>query len=475
MTAATARSARANFRDSAMSPLFLATAFLLLAAGLFGGGGRNYPLGEMVVELAAIPALILALRNKAALENKRAYRVPILLFFALFLLFLLQIIPLPPAIWQALPGREPFVEVARLAGLTDSWQSWSIDPQTTVMSGLSLIVPFTVLLAMMRLDTPQIVRLVALVIIIAASNLLLGMMQLASGGQDFYMYRTSHMGLPLGLFANRNHIAIFMLVALVLSSALLTHPKSMRSGDQARAHLPGLALLGLMAAGIAFSFGILATNSRTVIALLVPTVLILIYLGMPAKHQKLAGLGAIGGTAILGGLLVWLASSRKSAIVNQLFERFGQSEDHRFEFWPDSLQAFWAYFPFGTGIGSFNIAFRPHETLDIVGSHYVNSAHNEYIEVGIETGIFGLAILLCFLGWLATRSIALVRTTNMGRDHWLGLHAAIALILLGLHSVVDYPARRLAVMAVCAMLVAMIARCKKLPVTKLSGKKAAES
>ncbi len=60
MTAATARNARANFRDSAMSPLFLATAFLLLAAGLFGGGGRNYPLGEMVVELAAIPALILA-------------------------------------------------------------------------------------------------------------------------------------------------------------------------------------------------------------------------------------------------------------------------------------------------------------------------------------------------------------------------------------------------------------------------------
>lgn len=440
-----------------MSALFIATAFLIILAAFFGGGGGNYPMGEMAVELAAMPALLLSLWRREDGSDLSAFRWPILIFLGLFGLVILQIIPLSPSLWQALPGREPFTGVAQLAGQADSWRSWSLDPQQTLRSGLSLIVPFAILLAVMRFNHNQIAALFGIAISMAAANLLVGIMQVSSGGQSYYAYKSAHMGLPLGFFANRNHVALFFLLALVFSSALFTAPKILGIRDQAQIRLSTTVIFGMMAAAIAFSFGILATNSRTVIALLVPTVLVLIYLAVPAKHSKFAALSALGGTAILGGAFAWLAQSGKSALVNRLIERFSQSEDHRFEFWPDSITALFAYFPFGSGIGTFDIAFRPHESLDIVGSHFVNSAHNDYIEIGIETGAFGMLLLFAFLLWAGRAAFAIIRSRTTGPEHWLALHSVFALVLLGLHSLTDYPARRITIMALCGLLIAAIA------------------
>ena len=449
-----------NIRNMEDSLLFYATGFLLVMATIFSGGGRGYPLGEMVVELSAIPVLALIFWNRLPVVNKQVYRVPLMLFAALSLLLFLQIIPLPPSIWQALPGRENLSEIARLAGQQDNWRSWSIDPQTTFRAWLSLIVPFAVLLAVMRLNNLQIKWLVALVIIMAAVNLLVGVMQITSGGQSFYAYKNSHMGLPLGFFANRNHIALYLLIALVLSSSLLTAPKTLWAKSENHARLSSNAIIGIMAAGIAFSFGILATNSRTVIALLVPAILFLIYLAIPSKHRKFAFIGSVAGTAIIAAMFVFLARTRQSGIVNQLFERFGQDEDHRFEFWPDSLNALWAYFPFGTGMATFEAAFKPHESLEIVGTHFVNSAHNEYIEIGVESGIFGLILVAVFLLWLGRRIISIVSSKIANREQWIAIHAAFCMVLVSLHSLIDYPTRRLAMMAVCGLLIAVIARSK---------------
>ena len=128
-------------------PLFWACAFLIIIAAIFGGGGRGYPLTEMIIELAALPALLLALSGRFTGEAKAAYAVPIGLLAAIFLLILVQVMPLPPSLWHQFPGRGALLDVAKMAGQENIWRSWSIDPQTTFRSGLSLIVPATILLA----------------------------------------------------------------------------------------------------------------------------------------------------------------------------------------------------------------------------------------------------------------------------------------------------------------------------------------
>ena len=94
--------------------------FLSLTA-LFGGGSR-----------ADIQSLIL-LRPLAALACGYAFvtlspaqlgavRVPLAFLLAFGLLHLLQLVPLPPDLWQGLPKRDAIVEIERTLGLSDVWR-----------------------------------------------------------------------------------------------------------------------------------------------------------------------------------------------------------------------------------------------------------------------------------------------------------------------------------------------------------------
>lgn len=464
MTAAEFQTHNASWQKSNLSPLFLATAFLIIIAAIFGGAGSRYPLTEMIVELATIPALMILLASRFRSHNQPAkfglkgMRIPILLLISLMLLIMLQIIPLPPMIWHNLPGRDAYLEIAKMAGNDDVWRSWSIDPQASFRSGLSLIVPLTILLAARRLNLGQMRNLAMIFVVMAAVNLLVGLLQTSPGGGKFYPYQTSHAGLPLGFFANRNHSALFMLISLVVSSALFVRAKPLIGGTPQHNSPHAAAIVGMLAAGMFFAFGVLATNSRTVMALLVPTLLILIYLAMPIKYRARGILLALAATGAIIGLFALLAISGRSQIISQLLDRFSQDEDHRFEFWPDSIYAMWNYFPFGSGAGTFETAFRPVESLDIVGTHFVNSAHNEYIEYGVEAGIFGMLLLAIFAIWLIWKMILIIASKSSGTAHWLALHAGFGLLLIAMHSVVDYPLRRLGLMAIAALLVAMVAR-----------------
>src|SRR3546814_17788482 len=64
------------------------------------------------------------------------------LVLATMLLVLLQLVPLPPGLWTALPGRE-FLLSAPLS--QETWRPWSLTPSTTINAASSLIVPVVTL------------------------------------------------------------------------------------------------------------------------------------------------------------------------------------------------------------------------------------------------------------------------------------------------------------------------------------------
>ena len=110
------------------------------------------------------------------------------------------------------------------------------------------------------------------------------------------------------------------------------------------------------------------------------------------------------------------------------------------------------YAPVGSGLGSFVPVFQLFERPEVftVLQQYVNHAHNDYIELFIETGLMGAAALLVFLAWFATAAVRSALWPS-GRDADLPRVAAVIVALLLVHSIVDYPLRTAAMAVVFAL------------------------
>jgi O-antigen ligase len=77
-----------------------------------------------------------------------------------------------------------------------------------------------------------------------------------------------------------------------------------------------------------------------------------------------------------------------------------------------------------------------------VSSIYFNHAHNDYLELWLETGIVGASVFAAFAAWLVLRLVA-VWIPCVGRRPAtaLSVAASLSIILLLAHSIVDYPLR----------------------------------
>jgi O-antigen ligase len=86
---------------------------------------------------------------------------------------------------------------------------------------------------------------------------------------------------------------------------------------------------------------------------------------------------------------------------------------------------------------------------------WANQAHDNVLEVCLESGVLGVALMLVFLLWLVRRTIVTWRrsfTSNVNdQDVALTRAATVVLFLLAAHSFVDYPLRTAAMMSVAAL------------------------
>src|SRR5688572_6479268 len=110
--------ARASLRTRINFSLFVA---FLAAVLLFGGASRADVLGQGVVRFAAILMIASSILQLDA-EDWRRVRTPALLLLALTAVILIQLIPLPPAIWSSLPGRSTYVQALELGGIPAVWR-----------------------------------------------------------------------------------------------------------------------------------------------------------------------------------------------------------------------------------------------------------------------------------------------------------------------------------------------------------------
>jgi hypothetical protein len=132
----------------------------------------------------------------------------------------------------------------------------------------------------------------------------------------------------------------------------------------------------------------------------------------------------------------------------RLLERFEADPlgDARVAFARNTWEAAWTFMPFGSGLGSFVPVYQMFERPeDALLDKFANRAHNDLLEVWLEAGIVGLLLISLFLGWLVLMIWRVWRPTQLPNqlpiDVLLMRAASVVLVLLLLHSLVDYPLR----------------------------------
>ena len=446
----------------------LSNPFLLLFAGvlacclLLGGGTKAGFLSDAIIQLAAIPLLLTALWRLSDLSSIRRLRWALAFCLAVILVPLLQLVPLPPEVWTALPNRQPVAAAFELLGRDLPWMPVSVSPHATALSALSLLPPVAIFLAMLSLDDRG--RRTASVVVLGVGilNVIVGLNQIAQGPSSplrFYAYTNPTEA--VGFFANRNHLAALLYCVTIIAAAWAV--EAVRAFETARARREGRAIVPLAAA-----FAVL-------VALVAAQAMARSRGGLGLTMVALAGAFALSffdrrdtsgftpGRLLVGTTAFAVMFAGQFALY-RIMERFStdQLEDSRIVFARNTIEAAKAYMPLGSGMGTFVPVYGMFEKPeDALLDAYVNRAHNDVLELWLELGVAGLLLMAVFVAWLAIASWKLWRRGGAGAagiDLLLARAATLAIALLGAHSFVDYPLRTTAMMAfmafACGLLIA---------------------
>ncbi|MBB3911069.1 O-antigen ligase family protein [Sphingomonas desiccabilis] len=419
----------------------------MAVALLIGGGGSPEPRAELAVELAAIGAAVLwsFLPAEAPVHIDR---LPIAFVAALPGIALLHLVPLPPLLWQGLPGRETELAALELVGAAGQWMPVSMTPDRTLASALSLIPPLVVLAFVARAPLVERTKLLAVVVAAAALSAMVGVAQVASGSAGaLRFYGSRGFDYASGLFANRNAAADLLVSGIVAMLALAAARPELLRTLSARLAWSMLALFLLLS--------VLLTRSRAGMMLaLVPLVLAPLML-RPWRFRRRQAFGWAAGTLVIGSAALALASGAPA--LRHSWERLALAPDNRADLRIDTLHAIARSWPAGTGIGSFVPVFAAAERLETVDPTAANRAHNDYLEFTLEAGAAAPLLLLAAAAAVLRRAAPLLRAGVAPERRAQLLFALATLGIFALHALVDYPMRAMTLACVAAIAIGMLA------------------
>lgn len=421
---------------------------LYLFACLVLGGSAQGIWSNLFLQLSAIVILAWSILAGQPTDGRAARRLRWIAVAGLVVV-LLTLVPLPPAIWTALPGREPIAEGLTLIGGNLPWMPLSLAPERTVTVLLTLLPAAAMLALVLRWPTVSPGRLALAVLVAMILSVVVGLMQVTRG-DGWYLYKHSSVGAATGLFANSNHLASLLLASIPLIAALaaaaIRGTATRKSAGKDR--FPILAGLALCA-GLVVT-GIILNGSFAILLLGGPMIAASALIFLPPGGVRLGRLALLIllMTVAGGGALALVGGDRLTRLAGQA------SVAERQEIWRSSADLAAEYFPAGSGLGTYPSVYHLQEDPNRVGREYVNHAHNDFLETVIELGAAGLLLLLAFLAWWVGRFMTLWRSSLSPP-----LVRAATLVTLGLmlHSLVDFPLRTAALSALFAAGIALMA------------------
>jgi O-antigen ligase len=357
----------------------------------------------------------------------------------------LQLVALPPVLWTALPGRAAVVESYRAAGFDLPALGLSIAPWATIRSAMCLLAPILLFVGFLALDAKSRRLLWLLPLAVGFGSVLLEIVQIVEGADSplrFYAPTDAKAG--VGLFANRNHAAAFLYCLAPMAGAIYAGRR------RAPSALQFMAVMGFFAALL---IGLMLTGSCSALLLggvsFVLTFLFVIRLRPPRLARF--GRGRLGlAVVLIPGLVVALALAFGLTDILDRFHGEDVGPGDRQTLARVSFEAFKAFFPFGSGLGSFSRVYPLFQTPPTIAPAIVNHAHDDFLEIAIETGVLGLMAGLATVGAIAFQARRALAERDPARAAE-SRAAIIVIVLLLCHSLVDYPLRMPALAALFAI------------------------
>ncbi|TIO30903.1 O-antigen ligase family protein [Mesorhizobium sp.] len=376
---------------------------VLFLSLLIGGGTASGLYTDTLIEVAAI------ISAAAVFSQTSGQRIPRsvlwLLIFAVALV-ILQIVPLPAAIFN---GLRPELLLA------DPWpvgetrfRFVSVGVGRTIECLLYLVGSAAFFLSVLRLRTEQVHALLPFFFMGVVCNGLAGAIQY-SLSDDIAIEGLLPFTINAGLFANQNHFAALLFVSIPFVVYYGLFRGYLLSGSL------GLVTLLLL---------LLAAGSRAGVLIgLAITVLSIVFL---SARSRASGLSIL---AIFIGLSVYTIGAWTKIDAEAVDPDFGRGEFAR-----TTIDGIKENLATGVGFGNFQKAYQIYEKEEMIFAQYVNHAHNDYLELALEGGVIAV-LLMVFYFLLLFTALARVRRDPLQKAAFL----SVSFLLI--HSLVDYPLR----------------------------------
>lgn len=438
---------RLNFAQQAGTKpqlIYLSLIMMLVVGALTGGGARADIQSLLLLRPLTIVACGIGLwhlRTAHIRQNQFLFVMAALIF----ILPLIQLIPLPTALSGMLAENRLIHEIETAAGIRASTRPISLVPHGTWNAWYSLFGPLAILLLAVQLPADKTARLIPVILAIGVASGLLGVLQLLGPADSaLYLYRITNFGKSVGLFANRNHHAV-MLVCLLPMFAV--YAARFGPGGMRRGKTNWRPLIALVACVLVLP-AVLLTGSRgglltipiglfgAYFCFFRPQTGMVLYSDAKLSRKLILGLGL--STLALCVATLWTS---QSSAITRLAESDSSSE-FRYQMWQPIMQQAWQYLPFGSGLGSFVEAFQIAEPNEMLTPTYVNHAHNDWLELAMTAGIFGILLLAAsIIAWLRSARLLISQSEDRSEVFRAGQAGAFILLILAMASIADYPLR----------------------------------
>jgi O-antigen ligase len=428
-----------RFLKAGAVPYWVLVTFLILT--FFTGGGSRADIQSLIIlRPAAVIYCGIALWS-LRWEHVKAYKFLFGMSAAIIALVGSHLIPLPPSIWGALPGREIITEIDKVAELGKVWRPLAMVPSSAWNAFYSLFVPLAVLLLGVQLSREDRCNLLPWLLGLGLISGFLGLLQSIGDPQGpLYFYRVTNEGSAVGLFSNRNHQAI--LLATIFPMLAVTASTNIASEESAYARV-----WASMAAATVLVPLILVTGSRT--GLIVGAIGLLSVNLVYHRPDKITSrkrksnrfnqipLAIFFSFIFLVGVTV--IASRAVALQRLISPA---DNDSRIQSWQPIIHSAWKYFPTGSGVSSYVEIFQIDEPFELLNTAYSNHAHNDWLEIYLTLGLPGLVLLtMALYAFFRAALRAFQAKSSSSKNASFARLGTIVMAILAIGSITDYPLR----------------------------------
>ena len=203
-----------------------------------------------------------------------------------------------------------------------------------------------------------------------------------------------------GTFSNRDHFACYMAMFIPLIFGLLIieflhHTDKEPSSRHKPSSITSVhkALFYVFAIVIMLSSLFLARSGGAAYTIMIS---FLLFAGIMQYRKRLRKLSwmFVPLFIVVFGMLLWIGIRPVVEKLSTTMNVDNPSLTARLEFWKDTLSAVKDFPVFGVGIGVFPFIYPHYSTVPLELRGFINHAHNEYLELMLETGTIGFLIIL---------------------------------------------------------------------------------